>query len=168
MMNNAITWSDLALILSQPSIAQLLIESARKRPDDHLEGYMNRYWLKPPAADDLIELPLTPADIYGNSIRIHHILTKDHDRHHHDHPWQFRSIILTGWYREERLDPSGVPMMITRCAGDTYTCSQGEYHRIVEISEEPLYTLCIIGKKLTKWGFLVDGAHVDSHEYLGY
>lgn len=155
-------------MLSEPTLANLLIESAKKRPDDHLEGYMMRYWLKPPAPDDLDSLPASPADIYANSMRIHQILTKDNDRHPHDHPWEFRSIILTGWYKEERLLKSGELATITRKAGDTYTCSQREYHRITDISEEPLFTLCIIGKKQKRWGFLVDGQHIDSHAYLDY
>lgn len=167
-MTQANDWTGFAKMLAQPEVRQYLIASAMKRPDDHLPGYMMRYWLKPPSPDDLKELPETPSDIYANSIRIHHILTKDHDRHPHDHPWQFRSIILSGWYREERIMPNGEPRVITRMAGDTYTCSQGEYHRIIEISPEPLFTACIIGRKQAKWGFMVDGQHIDSHEYLGY
>jgi len=167
-MNSALAWSQFAQWASLPAIRSRLIEAAMKQPDDHLEGYMLRYWLRRPTTIDSPHLPASPADLASNAMRIHHILTKDNDRHLHDHPWQFRSIILSGWYREERLLPSGELQMFKRSAGDTYTCSRGDYHRILEISEDPLYTLCIIGKKESSWGFLVNGQHIDSHEYLDY
>ncbi len=36
------------------------------------------------------------------TIRIHHIKRADADVELHDHPWSFISLILKGWYEEER------------------------------------------------------------------
>jgi len=44
---------------------------------------------------------LTPGE-YKPRIYLHHILRSDKDRHLHDHPWDYSSIILKGGYFETR------------------------------------------------------------------
>lgn len=144
--------------------ADLLIETAltnqRQFPDDHLEGYMNRYWLVSPEQ---------AAALNCRPVRIHNILRKDHDRHPHDHPWSFISVILKGGYDEELLDEDGDKRHQIVAPGDSYCRQTGQYHRIVAITDEPVWTLCILDTPHpTGWGFLVDGKHVDSHTYLQY
>ena len=39
------------------------------------------------------------------TIRIHHITRPDADPELHDHPWNFVSLVLKGWYEEERPTP---------------------------------------------------------------
>lgn len=179
-MLNEFLWRAFAFVLAYvPGVQQLLIAIAKRTPDDHLKGYMLRFWLgatRPKTSDGkgvtAIEcsdgLPPTPLHIGSASKRIHHILRHDTDRHMHDHPWEFRSIILCGWYIEERLCDDGQVRVFRRSRGDTYVCPQGSYHRIIEISEEPLITLCILGRKKSGWGFNIEGEHVDSHDYLDY
>lgn len=150
-------WQLLALIASQPGIADALIDRASFTPYEHLEGYMRRWWLfnrfdqgdGPPFP----ELP---------SVRVHHILRRDLDRHPHNHPWNARTIILRGWYREERDDGEHL-----RKAGDTVEIRADTFHRIVEVSEGGVWTLFITGPKLRSWGFRTEGSVVPWREYLG-
>lgn len=155
-------WSAFARSLTSDQAASLIHTAIRhqmRRMADHLAGYMNRYWLVAP--DEV--------DASGNSIRVHNILRADTERHLHDHPWNFRSVILGGSYIEELLMPSGRVQRQRVSAGDTYMRVAGQYHRIAEISTEPVWTLCVLGQKHpTGWGFLVDGTHIDSHRYLNY
>lgn len=102
-----------------------------------------------------------------STARIHDILRPDDDRHLHDHPfdWAF-SLILEGGYTEERLKtPGDVGTYTTHYrAGDMNLIKRGEYHRISSVLPDTR-TLFITGKPTKGWGFLVDGVHVDRHEY---
>src|SRR5208282_805597 len=54
----------------------------------HLEGYMERWWIR------------RPKEGRKWTCRLHHILRSDEDRHLHDHPWPYVTIILKGGYWE--------------------------------------------------------------------
>lgn len=69
-------------------LVDLIIRRAMRTPYSHLTGYMNRYWLRPPA----------PGRRWP--IRIHQTLRSDHERALHDHPWNNISIVLRGGYWE--------------------------------------------------------------------
>jgi hypothetical protein len=98
----------------QMSIADWLIERAKRTPYFHLHHgdgslYMERYWLVPFASDKegcraaTWREPLTwLLQRLGVAVRLHVIHTPDLDRALHDHPWTFVSLVLRGWYREER------------------------------------------------------------------
>lgn len=155
-------WRATAEFLAQPEIAEWLIARSLRTPYSHLDGYMDRFWLLNPydfdALKDGRELP---------SARIHHILRADLDPHPHDHPWEARTIILKGWYIEERLDPkTGQTFRCMRSEGDTVELNFGEYHRIVEVSEGGVWTLFITKQYQGTWGFLVDGQKVPYRKYL--
>lgn len=65
----------------------------------------------------------------GYRIYLHRFVASDPDRGLHDHPWTWAlSIILAGWYFEERRDtPNGAPRVvrgINRLTGDTF-------HRVI-------------------------------------
>ena len=176
-------WRVLALMLTRWFWLQnLIIGAAMKRPYFHLTGYMDRWWLLPGAAADdpksqyrppwwLRRLPI--------SIRLHHIKRPDGDRHLHDHPCDFRSIILSGYYVEERIavtvhDYGVVPdygrARLWRRAGETYFASATEYHAIVAMPATGVWTLFVMYQSLgpgwNRWGFLVDGKKVPWREYL--
>lgn len=154
----------LAKFLSIPRVFNYLLNKARKTPYSHIYGaedgglYMERYWLFNPYkrgqhhADGWFPI----------SIRLHKIVEPDNDRHLHDHPWNARTFILRGWYREERLDGEYL-----RVRGDTTPLSFGQYHRIKEVSSQGVYTLFVTGKYQGTWGFLVDGIKVSYKKYLG-
>ena len=158
-------WSLLArAIVANPRLVARLIRRAQRTPYAHImsadgtEVYMRRWWLFNPyphgTDGDGRRWPWLP------SVRIHHILRADQDRHHHDHPWNARTIILQGYYIEERGS-----QMITRIPGDSARLKFGEYHRIDHVPQGGVYTLFISGKKRGTWGFLVDGVEVPWREY---
>jgi len=102
----------------------------------------------------------------------------DQDRDMHDHPWNARTVILRGWYTEERLYrptrmPAAHPRLIgstrayLRSTGDTATLAFGEYHKITRLPEGGCWTLFITGPYRGNWGFLVDGVKVQWRKYLG-
>jgi len=150
-------WSRIAcFIASRPWLINLLITWALRTPYYHIVGaddtvYMRRWWL----VKQRRWLPF--------SIRIHHIMRPDHDRHLHDHPFNYRTIILRGWYEEE--DSAGA--LHIREPGDTVKATADTFHRINKVGKAGVWTLFIMGRRRNVWGFMVDGQKVDYRTYLG-
>lgn len=166
------TIEGMASLLADPDVVEWLIERSKRTPYIHLPGYMERDWVFNPylTHEEKQQLeaegkPLPPSSERPSG-RIHHILRKDADRHKHDHPWDAQTIILKGWYLEERLMPDGATQEFLRTAGDTASLNFGEYHRIVDVSEGGVWTLFITHKYQGTWGFLVDGQKVPYRQYL--
>lgn len=127
--------------------------------DGHV--YMRRWWLFNPypghGGEPLRSYRWLP------SIRVHHILRPDEDRHLHNHPWAWRTIILSGRYVEE--DDRGVFRM--RREGGTASLTPDRYHRIAEVDHvEGALTLFITFRKVGSWGFRVNRTHVPWQDYL--
>lgn len=156
-------WKLLATLLARPATVTWLVACAKRTPYRHLSGYMERWWLfNPYEASDgqrpargwlMRRLP---------SVRIHHILRADEDRHLHDHPWNARTIILWGWYIEIREDGR----YHLRDTGTTAHLNFGEYHRITRVSPGGVWTLFITWRRRGTWGFKVNGRKVSWKEYL--
>lgn len=167
-------WRVVAKIVSRPAIRDALIEIAKETPYFHLEGYMNRYWLFNPYDFDAKDKYKRKSEQISwlPSIRIHHILRKDDDRAMHDHPWDARTVILKGWYKERVLeDLSYIGPVLSeetymRREGDTRAIKFGEYHSIDEVSEGGVWTMFFTWKYMGVWGFLVDGIKIPWREYL--
>jgi hypothetical protein len=177
-------WRLLAKLLARPTVANWIIIRAQRTPYLHIlshdesETYMGRWWLFNPYSrgDHAPKYSWWPW-----SVRVHHIMRADADRDLHDHPWNARTIILRGWYHEERLlskdDPLHIEMpapegsewteFLSRKPGDTARLSHGEYHRIDRVSPDGVYTLFFTGPWQGMWGFLVNGLKVPWREYLG-
>lgn len=151
-------WQFLGRMAAQQGVRERIIQEALKTPYFDLDGYMERYWLFNPFDQvngvECYRVPELP------SIRIHHILRADLARHPHDHPWNARTIILKGWYKEVR---DGVEYL--RVEGDTATLNFGEYHHISEVSPGGVWTMFIMDVYEGGWGFLVDGVKVPWREY---
>lgn len=194
-------WHLIAWLATRPRIALWLMQRAQRTPYTHITSadgqhlYMGRWWLFNPygRGEDGEQ---TPASFPGlPSVRIHHICRADQDRDLHDHPWNARTIILRGWYREERprsacghadmvghcievyrprtTYPSGAVRILParavlhRPTGHTGRLLFGEYHRISEVSPGGVWTLFITGRKRGTWGFDVQGNKVPWRQYLG-
>lgn len=170
-------WSAIAPWLAQPAVAEWLIQRAMRTPyspiikNGHL--YMERFWLfnaYPDTGESGADRKWWQFPI---SIRIHHIVLPDQDRHLHDHPWNARTFILRGAYREAKeQDFSGMSganpeYYVERQTGDTATLGFGEYHRIVALSSGGAWTMFVTGPHRGTWGFLVDGKKVQWRKYLG-
>ena len=99
-------WRILAKVLARPAVADWLIARAKLTPYQHImsadgtEMYMGRWWLFNPYSRETHKSRFWWCPW---SFRIHHILREDADRDLHDHPWNARTIILRGWYTEQRL-----------------------------------------------------------------
>lgn len=160
-------WKFIAFICSRKSVATWLISRSMRTPytnitsSDGKQTYMRRWWLFNPYP--IGSSGLRPRWQFPINVRVHHILRADQDRDLHDHPWNARTIILRGWYVEERIDQ----VEISRNTGSTATLNFGEYHRIDRVSPGGVFTLFITGKYRGTWGFLVNGLKVQWRKYLG-
>lgn len=183
-------WNLIAWIATRPRITAWLIARAQRTPYTHITSadgasvYMGRWWLFNPYGRGP-DGEATPARIpWLPSVRIHHICRADQDRDLHDHPWNARTIILRGWYREERffstltgrdwqhinhhlIRDGSTLFTLGRTRGYTGRLLFGQYHRISEVSDGGVWTLFITGRKRGTWGFLVDGKKVPWRTYLG-
>lgn len=175
-------WRPLARFLARPAMANRLIDYAMRTPYFHLPSdddpsYMARYWVFNPYNRET-NVPRW-APLIPFSIRVHHIKRADNERHLHDHPWNARTIILRGWYVEQRHTerdwelfelvggwPGGSERFI-RTRGETARLGFEEYHRIIQVNPGGVWTLFISWRWRGAWGFLVDGAKVPWRDYLG-
>ena len=108
----------------------------------HLKGYMHRW---------LFSMP-------WGGIRLHHILRSDNDRHLHDHPWDFVSILLSSGYTEHTVNGSKYwPRfsIIKKKAEDR--------HRL-EL-QNPIWTLVFTKPKRRDWGFWTENGFVHWRNY---
>lgn len=110
--------------------------------------------------------------------RVHHIVRPDMDRHMHDHPWWFVSIVLKGWYREaypEQVDPCfGAAcdadreweFTKTRRAGSIAFRRATDRHSIVDMPCSGTWTLFITGRIRQWWGFYTPAGKVHWRDYI--
>lgn len=163
-------WRFIAWLVTRPRIRVALVYRALRTPYTHITSadeediYMGRWWLFNPYPSERNAEPEKRSRLRQAlpSVRIHWIRRPDQDRHRHTHPWTARTIILQGWYLEDRED--GIQM---RRTGHTGTLTFGTPHRISEVSDGGVWTLFITYRKLGSWGFVVDGKVVPWREYLG-
>jgi len=118
---------------------------------------MDRWYLIPPS----LRLPFC--------VRIHHIKKADIMRPPHNHPYTFASIVLRGWYSEERIHVGDtiVSTDMAHAPFEVYSVEAARYHRIAEVSDGGVWTMIIHPRKpsVYEWGFLLpDGTHVPHAE----
>lgn len=166
----SLLWRLFAWLVSRKPIANYLIRHAQRTPYTHLPGYMERFWLFNPycKANGREVSPIS----WLPSVRVHHILRKDQDRHMHDHPWDARTVILRGWYVENRVlsgrcnSCEGCVGTYLRDKGDTAAVNFGQYHTITDVPSEGVWTMFITFSYRGTWGFEVDGVKVPWREYM--
>lgn len=134
-------------------IAKAIIRLAQRTPYTHLfhadnSLYMGRWWL---------------FQTRWLNARVHRIATPDYDRHFHDHPFSFVSIILSGWYIEERpvsVDPCFVPNWdfeasiptMRKCWSIAFRRAS-DRHKIANVPRGGVWTLVFLFPKKQWWGF---------------
>ena len=167
-MNNRLWAFAAALIAASPRLIALLERWALLHPYNdiynHGRLYMKRWWLLPRWClryDDKAGA-LMPARWMPFSVRLHHIVLPDPDRHLHDHPFAFRSIVLRGSYVEQ--DVSGASRVVG--PGSTYASPPERFHRIASVRKGGALSLFIIGRRQQDWGFLVGDGRVPWRVYL--
>ncbi len=160
------------------SLAFRLISTAVKTPYFHLKHsdgrhYMDRFWVVP--YDDANQGEGTgPVSFFKRpfawllqkldvAARVHHIISSDDDRAHHDHPWPYVTVVLGGGYWEKKpvYDSEGVYLGDSRIwygPGSIMFRSAESWHRLEVPEGQTAWTLFITGKYVQKWGFLIDAA----------
>lgn len=188
-MNNML-WKLLAKFLAIPSVTDWLIRRAIRTPYTHIYSrngstvYMYRFWLfnayrSTEEKDALVRAGKKIPWEFPVSMRLHKIMRADNDRDKHDHPWNARTIVLRRWYKEIREFPAQIQNLVdrynladcegslfNRLAGQTATLKFEEYHRIIEVPQEGVWTLFITYKYRGIWGFKVNGIKVPHDEYF--
>lgn len=133
-----------------------LVRRSEKTPYFHLPGYMRRFWLW---RSKLV------------SVRIHHILRSDNDRHLHCHPWWNISIVLRGGYFEWMPNPKAVtPQGIIRKwrgPGSIVLRKSSSRHRLDLPAGTTTWSIFIHGRKSREWGFYTEEGFVHWREYVG-
>jgi hypothetical protein len=94
------------------------------------------------------------------SIWIHGIYAPDEDKHLHNHPWDFKSIVLKGNYIEETENG-----YIIQHPGKYNSRNGEDFHKIKQLISESVYTLFISTPVKRDWGYKVDGAFIKHDEY---
>lgn len=170
-------------------IAAALIAKAKRTPYSHLQRadgsfYMKRFWLVPynytpsfgPTGCGWVPWNRPVARLLQHlniAIRVHHILQPDKDRHLHDHPWTFFSVILLGSYTENRPlyqlprwfgDGEAVQLTV-RTAGSWANRRPSDRHAISKVPEEGVWTLFVTFGKTNEWGFYTPEGKIHHREY---
>lgn len=98
------------------------------------ERYLERYYI---------------GTLFGWRFYLHQFVDDDPDRGLHDHPWtRAFSIVLAGWYIEERRTGKAPVRWCNSLTGDTF-------HRVILPSSQPVWTLFFHRAGNAKpWGFL--------------
>jgi hypothetical protein len=91
-------------------------------------------------------------------IYLHKIMRSDNDRHFHDHPFDFLSIMLAGGYSE--VTPQAV---VKRNAPSVCFRRAEHLHRLILSSL--CWTLIFRGGRRRQWGFQTDDGWVDWEHY---
>lgn len=120
---------------------------------------------------------------------LHHHHRPDRERHLHDHPWAFVSLILRGRYVEEWA-PTEVaarwaashPAVVRMWpnpeeegdrhgvrhrawgAGSVHRIHRGEFHRI-RLVRPGTVTLLLVGRRRSGWGFATEAGFIPAAEY---
>lgn len=98
----------------------------------------------------------------GNfSVNIHKICKADEDKHLHNHPWNFMSIVLKGGYIE-RLQSGKANL---RTFLNTAIRRAEKFHKIDEMVTKTVYTLNFMWGERKEWGYDVGGKFVQHEEY---
>lgn len=110
------------------------------------------------------------------TIRLHHIMRSDDDRHLHDHPFDFTSFLLSGGYTET-TPPETLFSEADRHIAGRWPKKSRFWPRFSIVKkraedlhsltlERPVWTLVFAGPKRRDWGFATERGWVSNHHYL--
>ncbi len=116
----------------------------------------------------------------GESLVLHYFARGDDDQALHDHPWDFRTTILVGGYRECLPPIDWMPTTVDgavgpawrqrteyRRAGETLGHLATDLHCVQDV-EPDTWTLVRTGRRVREWGFHPPGqAWVGYRDFLG-
>jgi hypothetical protein len=92
--------------------------------------------------------------LFGYSIRLHYWLRSDDKRYMHDHPWNFRTFVLKGYYFDISKDEHGNEVCDV-VSGTAYRKATHKHY--VHIPKPGVITLLFCGQpfRSNKWGFWI-------------
>lgn len=94
------------------------------------------------------------------SIWLHGIYESDKDLHLHNHPWDYKSMVLKGSYIEETNDGQNT------LKPGTFTSRNGaQFHKIKKLLTKKVYTLFMVSPVRRDWGYIVNGRFIQHEDY---
>jgi hypothetical protein len=133
------------------------LECVRNLPLGPMRGVYMRRWT--------IETPWF-------SIRLHHWLHSDDQRHLHDHPWGFHTFVLKGAYIDTS-SPEGADIGEERedwqfqlMRAGTYAYRPSHHKHYVKVIPPGCWTLVFTGPIMRRWGFWVKGKFKRVNKYF--
>ena len=97
------------------------------------------------------------------NIYLHFINKADEDKHMHDHPWSFWSIILKGKYIEFLEQPKPGSIVSRGFLNMAYR-KKNTYH-MIGVLVEPTWSLVITGPGGREWGYSTEQGWIDNKTY---
>ncbi len=94
------------------------------------------------------------------SLRVHHWYSSDDDRHFHDHPWPFATLVLKGGYTD--VSPAGSDAL----RAGSVRRRPAEWQHTVKVNPSGCWTVMATGPQLRRWGFWVNGKFKRSNKYF--
>lgn len=107
---------------------------------------------------------------HAPGLRLHHIVRSDNDRHLHDHPFDFTTLILAGKYREHTVRYASRPFdtrSVLYSAGATLFRSAEALHRLELVDGQDAWTLVSRGPYRRTWGYQTENGWVDFRTCAG-
>lgn len=93
-------------------------------------------------------------------IYLHHILKSDEEKHMHDHPWDFASLILWNGYEEN------TPVGMHRVSFWHLNVHDAEdLHKITLFNGKPTWSLFFVGQRRREFGFATEDGWVHNKTY---
>lgn len=96
-------------------------------------------------------------------LRLHHIMRSDNDRHFHDHPFDFTSLILRGGYVEYT---PGNPLRC--CLPGSIVRRRAEDLHYLKLIDDSAWTFLITSPYRREWGFSTEDGWVKADQYDAY
>ena len=99
-------------------------------------------------------------------IYLHKLSRSDTDKHMHDHPWNFISLILKGSYEEFTLKKPYWDKFVkkTYSVGSVIKHNHTDAHKITLLTPD-VWTLVFIGSKRFDWGYQTEKGWMSNKEY---
>jgi hypothetical protein len=98
----------------------------------------------------------------GKKVKVcfHRFFQGDLDKHEHDHPNKFYSIVLYGGYIEQSYGKE-----IKRSPFDHKMIPAEYQHKVMQLLKKESWSLSIAWERSSEWGYITDKGWVDYKEY---
>lgn len=151
-------------------VGALLMRAPEEKSSQGAWALLRRFTIRCPGGRylDRVRIVQTP----WFAVWLHRIARPDADRHLHDHPRSFLSIVLRGGYVEEvpifQTDWKGrAPTILNVVRWSSFKRAK-DLHRIVDLwrSGAPTWTLVFCGPLRRRWGFATEVGWLDHEAYF--